>query len=180
MHPAPLRPAAGGIHLPILGRSADQHLPCDGTCLAERLEEAADGGGATGVLEAEQRVGEATVIRQCRHHGDLAQIDLELLGDQHGHGRVRGLAHFHLGHGQDDRAIRLDAHDGTGLERGGRACGGRLSRIRKKGATCPGRHAEGQQQGAAGTETGLDQAATGWGGDAHLSLPPGRVARPPA
>ena len=46
----------------------------------------------------------------------LFQVDLQLLGDQHRDRGVGALAHFDIGHGQDDLPIVCDADEGIGRE----------------------------------------------------------------
>ena len=47
---------------------------------------------------------------------DLAEVHLQLLGDQHRDGCVGALAHLDIGHGQDDLPVAFDADEGVGRE----------------------------------------------------------------
>jgi len=44
------------------------------------------------------------------------KVHLEFFGDQHWDGGVGALAHFDIGHDQDDLAIGCDADEGVGRE----------------------------------------------------------------
>ena len=61
----------------------------------------------------------------------LVEVHLQLFGDQHRDRRIGALAHFDIGHGQDDLAVTSDADEGVGRE--GRRRPLRLRRLRTAG-----------------------------------------------
>ena len=77
----------------------------------------------------------------------LVQSHLELFGKQHRHRRVHALSHFDLGHDHRDAAIRADADERIGRERGRRRRAG--SGCRARPLTDP---AAEQEPGPAGGE----------------------------
>jgi hypothetical protein len=84
---------------------------------------------------------------------DIAQIDFELLGDQHRHRGVGALAHLDLRHDQRCLPVQPDANEGIGRKAIHRA-GGRDT------PHCW-RQAEAQQQAAANGGAGFEEPATG-------------------
>ena len=83
---------------------------------------------------------------------DFAQIDFELLGDQHRQRRVGVLAHLDLRHDQRHLPVQPDTNEGIGRKAISRAGGRAPQRWRQ---------AEAQQQAAANGGAGLQEAATG-------------------
>ena len=51
---------------------------------------------------------------------DLAQIDFQLLGEEHRHRGVGPLPHFHFVHDQRDATLTIDADETVGHEVAGR------------------------------------------------------------
>src|SRR5439155_608877 len=87
----------------------------------------------------------------------VGQIDLQLLGQEHGHGRIRPLSHFDLVHDQRHATVAVDANEGVGLEGGGRRR----------------RQLEAEQQAAADSDTDAEELPTRHTRRAdHVSLPP--------
>ena len=79
------------------------------------------------------------------------KVHLKFFDDQHRDGGVGALAHFDIGHDQDNLPVTADADEGVGREVGA----GRLGNV-----ACE-RQAQAQHQAAAGGRSGLQEAAPG-------------------
>src|SRR5262245_8903487 len=105
-HFAPRSVAGAGFDLPSLRRGSDQQAARGGAGAAQRLPVAAYRGRAAGLLHAKQGLGVELVARRRMFEADLAEIDLKLLSEQHGHRGVRPLSHLHFVHNQGHRPSR--------------------------------------------------------------------------
>ena len=109
--------------------------------MAQLLPVAAYRGRAAGFLHAEQGFCVEFVVGRSMFEADLAEIHFQLLGEQHGHGGIRPLAHFHLVHHERHAPVPPDPDEGIGcqgVDRGG------------FGVTGQGRESDAQQQPAPG------------------------------
>ena len=119
---AALRVTRGGIHLPALGGSCDQHGSGSRTGLAQGLPRRAYRVRvASGLQPTQQGVAVELLVGRSMFQPHLFQVHLQLFGDQHRDGGVGALSHLDIGHGQDDLPIASDADERVGRER--RACG---------------------------------------------------------
>jgi len=80
---------------------------------------------------------------------NLVETDLQLFGQEHGHGGVGSLSHFDFVHDQRDAPIAVDANEGIGEEGAGRS----LRRGQRK--------SKADEQPAAGGGARLQEGATG-------------------
>jgi hypothetical protein len=167
-------PAGAGIHLPALRRGLHQQDARGRTGAAHRLERRTDGGRAAGDLKAEQGIGIEPVIRRCVLDTDRAEVDLQLLGDQHRDRGVGALSHLDEGHGHGHPSARRNPDEGARRERPA------LGPIRR---SCHGADAD-QQAAADGTgdaqELAPRQVHAARPGESvgdHVGLPPEASAR---
>ena len=82
----------------------------------------------------------------------LVQVHLQLFGDQHRDGGIGALAHFDIGHGQDNLPIAFDADEGVGREAIG---------VGRFGFAVCERQAQTQHQPSARGRSGLQEPAPG-------------------
>jgi hypothetical protein len=116
-HFTALRAARGCIHIPALCRRGDEHGSRDCTGLAQGLPRCAYGVGVAGCLyAAEQGIAVELFVGRSMLQPDLLQVHLQLFRDQHGDRGIGALTHLHVGHGQDNLPIALDADEGVGCE----------------------------------------------------------------
>ena len=141
------------IDLPLLRGSADQYGACGRAGTAHRLPGIADRRRTAGELAAEQRVHEELFIRRRVIERDRVERHFELFGDQHRDRRIDALPHLDLRNHQRDFARRVD------LDKRVRREHTVLRRLVPIAADhrfagllvlADGRHAEAQQQAAAG------------------------------
>ncbi len=150
---------AGRIDLPLLRGRADQYGACGRAGTAHRLPGIADRRRTAGELAAEQRVHEEFFVRRRVIERDRVERHFELFGDQHRDRRIHALPHLDLRHHQRDFARRVDLDEGVRLEH---AVLRRLIPIAADHGFAGllvltgGRHAETQQQAAAGRGTDRD------------------------
>jgi hypothetical protein len=111
-----LRPAGGRIDAPLRRRGLHEQGPGGRAGDSHRLPERADGGRAAGRLEPEQRIRVELLVRRRGQRGHLLEGRVELLGEDHGEGRVDALPHLHLRDRESDFAVRIDAHESVRRE----------------------------------------------------------------
>ena len=165
------------VNFPFVSRCADQHLAHLRAADAELFPSVAHRSGAAGELRAaDQRVAIHLGIRRSDGHLHLAEINVELFGDQHRQRGVNTLAHFGAGRNQGDGVVIGDVHPGIG--RVHRAC--RFRHRERQGET----HEQpatanggGFQEGAARSfqafwgASGLDGGDFGFGEGCHVRAP---------
>ncbi len=169
-HAAVLRAQARAIDLPGVGGGGQQHLARGGAGPAQPLPLAGHAHAAAGELHAELWMVVGGVNRRG-HHAHALEIDLELLGDQHGQRGGDALAHLGLVDQDGHHVVPADADEGVWRELGGGA-GRRLCRHHR-------RQAEAEQDAARDRGRLEEVAARGAEGAGHVS-PPWSCARPPA
>ena len=143
-HLALLGAAGGGIHVPGLRGSRDQHGPRRRARHAKWFPEDAHRGRAAGHLEANGWIAVELVTGRRMFELHLREIHLQFLGDQHRHRGVGALAHLDLRHDQRDLPVAADADERVRRE----ICGfGGIGRID------PARQADAKQQSSASSES---------------------------
>ena len=88
---------------------------------------------------------------------DLAQIDFQLLGEEHRHRGVGPLTHFHLVHDQRDAAAAIDADETVGHEVTGRLRAGGERATERRG------QAEADKEATAGGGASSKEGPAGQG-----------------
>ena len=150
-HRALLGAAGTRIHLPGLGSGRHQHAACRGSRPAQRLEERTHRVGAACELEPDKRVTIELVVGGRMFDVDFAQIEFELLGDQHRQRSVGPLAHLDLRHHQRHQPFAVDADESVRGE-AGRRLGS------PPGGVQHGRQGDGQGKAAPEGGTGVEEA----------------------
>ena len=148
-----LRVAARRIDLPLLRGRVDQHDARGGAGAAHRLPRKADRRRTAGELAAEQRVHEEFFVGRRVIERDRVERHFELFGDQHRDRRIDALAHLDLRNHQRDLARRVDLDERVRREHAAlRRFDGVAADHRFAGLLilARGRHAEAEQQAAAG------------------------------
>ena len=143
------------IDLPRLGCRGHEHRPRGRAGAAQRLVERAHGRRGARLLIAEEFVRVEVVVGRRVLDLDLIQSDLQLLGQEHRHRRVRALPHFDLTDDQGDPAIPADANERVRSE-GSRHCfvGGCKN-------PRPGLAAPSDEEATTGSRTREEELATG-------------------
>jgi hypothetical protein len=137
---APAR--SGGLH---------EHGASRGAGLAKVRIEIDDRGRTARRLPVRPGAAVQHVVRRRGFEPDLAEIGVQLVGQQLRQGGVDALAHLLLRDDQGDEALAVDADEGVGRELPVDGSGGGL----RHGGVEP------EQQAAAGGAAGLQQAAAG-------------------
>ena len=156
-HHAVRRTTRAGLDLPGLRRGGHEHGARGGPGATQRLPVAAHRRRAARFLNAEQWLGVQRVVGGRVLEPDLAEIDFQLLGEQHRHRRVGPLPHFHLVHDERDAAVAVDADEPVGLEFACRLRAGSECRADARGQT------EAHEQTAAGGGARSQEGPAGQG-----------------
>ena len=136
------------VDLPRRRRGGDEHLARGGARPTEGLEVAPHRCRASRFLYAEGRLRVPRIVRGRVLEAHLAQVHLELFGQEHGHRGVGSLPHLDLVHHQGHEPIGVDANE---------CVGGKFSR-EARGHTKP------DQERAAGSGADLEEGPAGQAG----------------
>ena len=101
----------------------------------------------------------------------LGEVGVELLGQDHGHGRVNALAHLDLRHDQGRLAVAGDADEGVGSELAGGLVRPLLRLVDSVWQVASGADGQVEAQQQAAGQSGLQQP-TARGGRAHAMASP--------
>ena len=154
-HDAPVRPARRRIDVPGLRCRGDEHAARGRACPPHRLVQFLHGRRGSGHLKADERIGIQLVVGWRVLDLDLVEPYFELLRQEHGHRRVRALAHLNLPDDHRHAAVPADTDERVRRERRRCRLGGRRDDSRPRVDTPP------QEQSAAGGSTRKQQLPTG-------------------
>jgi hypothetical protein len=92
----------------------NEHEPRRGSRITQRFPECANGIRVAGDLNSKGWIAVQLVVGRGVLHHHFAEIDIELLGKNHGDRRVCALPHFDLRHHQRDLSGPIDADESVG------------------------------------------------------------------